>query len=65
MESHTENERWHQRKDGSPFWSSGMVMPLCDPAADPGTVPLGLIKVMRDQMERLRAEEALRESEAR
>jgi PAS domain S-box-containing protein len=62
---HARNERWHQRKDGSRFWGSGMVMPLRDPAAEPGAPPLGLINVMRDQTERQRAEEALRESEAR
>jgi PAS domain S-box-containing protein len=64
-EGHARNERWHQRKDGSRFWSSGMVMPLRDPAAGPDTLSRGLLKVMRDQTERLRAEEALRESEAR
>jgi PAS domain S-box-containing protein len=64
-EGHARNERWHQRKDGSRFWGSGMVMPLRDPATEPGAPPLGLIKVMRDQTERQRAEEALRESEAR
>jgi PAS domain S-box-containing protein len=62
---HTRNERWHQRKDGSRFWGSGMVMPLRDPAAEPGAPPLGLLNVMRDQTERQRAEKALREGEAR
>lgn len=64
-EGHARNERWHQRKDGSRFWGSGMVMPLRDPAGDPDAPPLGLIKVMRDQTERQQADEALRKSEAR
>jgi PAS domain S-box-containing protein len=62
---HSRNERWQQRKDDSQFWGSGMVKPLRDPAAEPGAPPLGLLNIMHDQMERLRAEEALRESEAR
>jgi PAS domain S-box-containing protein len=65
VEGHARNERWHQRKDGSQFWGSGMVMPLRDLAAAPDAPPLGLIKVMRDQTERQQAEKALREGEAR
>jgi PAS domain S-box-containing protein len=42
-----------------------MVMPLRDPAAEPGAPPLGLLNVMRDKTERQRADEALRESKAR
>jgi PAS domain-containing protein len=42
-----------------------MVMPLRDPAAEPGAPPLGLLNIMHDQTERQRAEEALREGEAR
>ena len=45
-----ENERWHVRKDGSRFWGSGLVMPLQH------GVP-GLLKIMRDETERRRADE--------
>jgi PAS domain S-box-containing protein len=58
------DERWHLRKDGTRFWGSGLTMPLHDAAA-PGEPPAGLVKVMRDQTERRRVEDALRESEAR
>ena len=51
------DERWHQRKDGSRFWANGLMMPLRDPARGPEAPPLGLIKVMRDETARRRAEE--------
>jgi PAS domain S-box-containing protein len=51
-----ENERWHQRKDGSQFWGSGVVTPLAD-----GT---GFVKIFRDLTERRAAERRVRESEA-
>jgi len=38
------DERWHQRKDGSRFWASGVVSPLRD---DAGGLR-GFAKVMRD-----------------
>jgi PAS domain S-box-containing protein len=47
------NERWHLRKDGSRFWGSGLTMPLYD-----GELPVGFIKVMRDQTERRRSEQS-------
>lgn len=51
------NERWHNRKDGSRFWGSGLLMPLRD--------GLGFVKIMRDLTARHQAHEELRESEAR
>jgi PAS domain S-box-containing protein len=39
-----EDERWHLRKDGSSFWSSGMTLRV--PAQ--GDQPVGLVKIMRD-----------------
>ncbi|WP_370655739.1 PAS domain S-box protein [Paracraurococcus lichenis] len=54
------NERWHQRKNGSRFWASGLLMPLRDPEAGPGSPPLGLLKILRDTTERRRAEERRR-----
>ena len=64
-EGRAENERWHQRRDGSRFWASGLSMPLRDPAAGPDAPPLGLLKIMRDRTEQRRAEEALRGREHR
>jgi PAS domain S-box-containing protein len=52
-----EDERWHIRKDGSRFWSSGLLVPLPDAQ--------GFLKIMRDQTEKHRAEEQLRGSETR
>jgi PAS domain S-box-containing protein len=59
------NERWHLRKDGSRFWGSGLAMPLRDPAAGPGAPPLGLLKIMRDETERRRAQEAMEDERER
>jgi PAS domain S-box-containing protein len=52
-EGRAENERWHQRKDGSRFWGSGLMMPIRD-----GGRLVGYVKVMRDRTERRRAEQA-------
>ncbi len=53
----TDEERWHVRRDGSRFWSSGELRPIRDRA---GAVA-GYLKVMRDGTARRAAEEALRE----
>jgi PAS domain S-box-containing protein len=53
------NERFHQRKDGSRFWGSGLTRPLRDEAGETA----GFVKVMRDLTEAKRAEDALRASE--
>jgi len=50
--------RWHLRKDGTRFRSSGMVRPLND---NTGNLR-GFVMVARDTTERLRAEDALREA---
>jgi PAS domain S-box-containing protein len=50
-----EDERCHQRKDGSRFWGSGLLMPLADGS--------GFVKILRDLTERRAAQERLRESE--
>jgi PAS domain S-box-containing protein len=55
-EGRAEDERWHMRKDGSRFWSSGFVRP----ALEEGNL-LGFSKVARDLTEHKRAEEALDE----
>jgi PAS domain S-box-containing protein len=51
------DERWHRRKDGSTFWSSGLLMPL--------KKAQGFLKVTRDLTEQHNANERLRESEQR
>jgi PAS domain S-box-containing protein len=53
--SRAEDERWHERKDGSRFWASGLLMPLSD-----GN---GFVKILRDLTERRAAEERVRASE--
>ncbi|MGK2910769.1 MAG: sensor histidine kinase, partial [Sphingobium sp.] len=52
-----EDERWHQRKDGSRFWASGLLMPLRD-----GT---GYVKIARDRTEQQEADQQIREREER
>jgi PAS domain S-box-containing protein len=39
-----EDERWHLRKDGSRFWSSGVSLPLRSVAGKPA----GFVKIFRD-----------------
>ncbi|MFO0578739.1 MAG: ATP-binding protein [Polyangia bacterium] len=41
----TEEERWHQRKDGSRFWGTGIIAPLRDQAGQLH----GFVKVCRDK----------------
>jgi PAS domain S-box-containing protein len=55
------DDRWHVRKDGSRFWSGGMMTPLRDEAGN----LRGFAKIMRDRTEWKRQEEALKESEER
>ena len=38
------DERWHQRKDGTRFWASGVMMPM---KSDQGA-PRGFVKILRD-----------------
>jgi PAS domain S-box-containing protein len=53
----SEDERWHQRKDGSRFWGSGLMMPL--------RTGNGFIKIMRDRTAQRLKELELCESEGR
>ncbi len=55
-----ENERWHQRKDGSRFWGSGLTMPL----RDQNQILRGYLKIMRDNTERRQMEESLKLAKA-
>src|ERR1700712_392340 len=57
LRGRSEDERWHQRKDGSRFWGSGMMMPL--------RTGDGFVKIMRDRTAHHITEQGLRESEAR
>jgi PAS domain S-box-containing protein len=54
----SEDERWHQRKDGSRFWASGVMIAL----RENGSLR-GYAKVVRDFTERRRLEEAVRETQ--
>ena len=54
-----EDDRWHLRKDGSRFWSNGVMRAVYD-----GTGQLeGFIKILRDLTEQRQAQEALQRSE--
>src|SRR3954469_14839182 len=50
------DERWHVRKDGSRFWSSGALLPL---RGDAGAT-IGFLKILRDRTTEREAEDALR-----
>jgi PAS domain S-box-containing protein len=53
------DDRWHQRKDGSRFWCSGVMTGLRGPDGD----LTGFVKVFRDRTESRRAGEARAEAE--
>ena len=55
------DEGWRIRKDGSRFWANGSITAI----RNGGGNVIGFAKITRDLTERRRAEEALRESEAR
>lgn len=55
-EGRAEDKRWHQKKDGSRFFASGVMVPLYDRAGE----LRGYGKVFRDETERKQAEERLR-----
>lgn len=55
------DDRWMRRKDGSRFWAAGVTTGLHD---DKGEL-LGFMKVMRDQTERKRLEDELRQIAAK
>ena len=54
-----EDERWHLRKDGSRFWSNGVMRPLYDAAGE----LKGFLKILRDLTAQKRAQEELERSE--
>lgn len=48
-----DDDRWHARKDGSQFWSSGIVTPVKDENGDDN----GFVKILRDLTDRKLAQE--------
>ncbi|MCW8156062.1 PAS domain S-box protein [Stutzerimonas stutzeri] len=54
------DERWHQRKDGSRFWASGLLTPLLAEGK-----PRGFVKILRDLTESRLQQAAARETEER
>ena len=53
------DERWHQRKDGSKFFMSGVMRPIYNPQL------VGYVKVARDMTEQKKTEELQRITEER
>jgi two-component system CheB/CheR fusion protein len=49
------DERWHARKDGTRFWSSGVMMAMHSPEGK----TIGFVKILRDQTAEKQTEEAL------
>lgn len=49
------NERWHQRRDGTRFWGSGVLMSMLNDDQR----PIGLVKIFRDETETRRWNESL------
>ena len=58
---HAAADRWHLRKDGTRFWASGAMSPLKHGTA---TKRRGFVKVLRDNTDRKRAEDALQLAKA-
>jgi len=56
-----ESEGWRVRRDGSRFWADAILQRVHDEHG----APIGFAKITRDMSERLRAQEALAESERR
>jgi PAS domain S-box-containing protein len=52
-QGHATDERWHQRKDGSRFWASGMMTPLRIESGE----HIGYVKILRDRTAEREAEE--------
>jgi two-component system, chemotaxis family, CheB/CheR fusion protein len=52
------DQRWHIRKDGSPFWGNGATMPMHDTRGR----AIGFVKVFRDETGELRAKQTLEKS---
>lgn len=48
-----DDDRWHVRKDGSRFWSSGVITPTRDEDGEPN----GFVKILRDLTDRKLSQE--------
>ncbi|MGE4404099.1 PAS domain S-box protein [Pseudomonas sp.] len=55
-----QDERWHQRKDGSRFWASGVLTPLQSQGQ-----ARGFVKILRDLTEARLQQAAIRDAEQR
>ena len=60
QEGRANDERWHQRKDGSQFWAMGILTALRDESGE----LRGFVKILRDMTAHKTAEEALQRSQA-
>ena len=58
IEGRAADERWHQRKDGTRFWGSGVMMAMHNRRGD----VVGLVKIFRDESDVRAAAEALEQS---
>ena len=54
------DERWHQRKDGSRFWANGALMRMNDAAGE----PVGFVKILRDETAARETRQALEQGRA-
>lgn len=53
QQGHCDHDRWHARKDGSQFWSSGIITPVKDEHGNEN----GFVKILRDLTDRKLAQE--------
>jgi two-component system, chemotaxis family, CheB/CheR fusion protein len=60
LEGRAGDDRFHQRKDGSRFWASGALMVMHDAEGH----NVGFVKILRDQTEARRDQQALEASRA-